>query len=323
MRSRLLASLGFALVLGIAPLAAMAQALQPLDRIVAVVNEDAIMQSELDQRIDQARRQLQQRGIEAPSERSLRDQVLERMIVEEIQLQMAKEANLSVDDTELNRTVRGIAEQNGMSLDQFADTLEADGMSLAAVREDVRREMLIRQIQQRRVASRINISEREVDRYLQQGGTDASYHLAQILVALPQSPSTAQVEAARDKIERLRREVEQGADFAAVAAAESDGSQALNGGDLGVRRAGDIPTIFADTVPNLRVGEVSQPIRSPSGFHLVKLLDRQGGQSISGEAQRDQVRNTLFQRKANDELEAWIQEIRAGAYIDNRLTGNG
>ncbi|GGY00158.1 chaperone SurA [Litchfieldella qijiaojingensis] len=429
MRSRILAPLGLALALALAPVVALAQAIQPLDRIVAVVNQGAIMASELEERVEQARSQLTGRGISPPSEQALRSQVLDRMILEEIQLQMAEEANLSVDDTELNRTVRGIAESNGMTLEQFADALEADGLTLAGVREEVRREMLMRQLQQRRVASRVNISDREVDRYLERQGAnrDARYRLAHILVALPQSPSSSEVSEAQNKIQRLASELAAGADFAELAAAESDGGQALNGGDLGWRRDGELPSLFADVVPHLEVGEVSEPLRSTSGFHLVKLVDREGGaqqavvrehrarhiliettpnrdeqraealanqirqrlvngenfaalaqqfsddsgsalnggelgwlrpgqtvpafeeamnalevgeisqpvrsrfgyhiivvderrqQDVTREAQRRQVRETLFQRKVNDELEAWLQEIRADAFIEKRL----
>ncbi|EPC02274.1 hypothetical protein L861_16325 [Litchfieldella anticariensis FP35 = DSM 16096] len=429
MRSRLIAPLGLALVLAVTPMMSLAQTIQPLDRIVAVVNDGAIMASELEARVEQTQNQLAGRGINQPSNQALRSQVLDRMIVEEIQLQMAREANLSVDDTELNRTVRGIAESNGMTLEEFADALEADGLTLAGVREQVRRELLMRQLQQRRVASRVNITDREVDRYLEQQGAneDRRYRLGHILVALPQSPSEEQVNAAQNKVQRLSRELANGADFAQLAASESDGGQASNGGDLGWRSGDQLPSIFADVVPHLDVGEVSEPLRSSSGFHLVKLTDREGGtqqavireqrarhilietnpnrdeqqaealasqirqrllngenfaalaqefsddsgsalnggelgwvspgqtvpsfeeamnalevgeisqpvrsrfgyhiivvderrqRDVTREAQRRQVQDTLFQRKVNDELEAWLQEIRADAFVEKRL----
>lgn len=180
MRSRRIATLALTLCLASLPLAGQAQesasaerqplGRQPLDRIVAVVNDGAIMESELEDRFAQVRSQLESRGQGVPPDEALRQQVLDRMIVEEIQLQMAREANLSVDDTELNGQVRAIAESNGMTLEQFADALEADGLSLGVVRDQVRRELLMRQLQQRRVASRVNISEREVDRFVEQQG---------------------------------------------------------------------------------------------------------------------------------------------------------
>ncbi|WP_299311007.1 SurA N-terminal domain-containing protein [uncultured Halomonas sp.] len=168
---------GLALALGLAavPLDVQAQQFQSmqrqaLDRIVAVVNQGAIMESELEERLAQARSQLTAQQVDLPPERVLREQLLEQMVLEEIQLQMARDAGLSIDDTELNRQVRAIAENNGMSVEQFADALEADGLALATVREEIRRELVIRELQQRRVGSRVNLSEREVERLVEQEG---------------------------------------------------------------------------------------------------------------------------------------------------------
>lgn len=167
-------ALGMALYLGLGALSAQAQQREPLDRIAVVVNEGAVMVSELNDRIEQTRMQLQTRGIETPPTQVLSEQVAERLILEEIQLQRAQEANLSVDPTELNRQLRAVAEGNGLSLEQFADRLEADGLSLGVVREQVRREMLMRELQQREVAGRVNLSEREVDRFIEQQGNGIS-----------------------------------------------------------------------------------------------------------------------------------------------------
>lgn len=307
-----------ALVMLLSPLSAMAEVV-PLDRIVAVVNDDAIMQSQLEQRVVQARGQLQANNIQMPPEQALARQVLDRMIVEQIELQMAENANLSIDETQLNSTMRGIAQNNGMSLDEFATSLEQQDQTLAGVREQVRRELLIRQVQQSQVASKITVSDREVDRFLSQRGenSNVAYHLAQILVSVPQSPTPDQVTQAQSEAQQIYQQLQEGADFQQLAAAESDDAQALQGGDLGWRQAAQIPSIFADVLPDLSKGEVSEPIRSPSGFHLVKLLDTRGGDS--GQMSRDQASQAIFQRKVNDELEAWTQEIRASAYIDNRL----
>lgn len=307
-----------ALVMLLSPLSAMAEVVQ-LDRIVAVVNDDAIMHSQLERRVAQARDQLQASNIQMPPEQALERQVLDRMITEQIELQMAKNAKLSIDETQLNSTMRGIAQNNGMTLDEFANKLEQQGQTLAEVREQVRRELLIRQVQQDRVASRITVSDREVDRFLAQrgGNSNVAYHLAQILIAVPQSPTPDQVAQAQAEAQKLYQQLQEGADFQQLAVAESDDAQALQGGDLGWRQAAQIPSIFADVIPDLSKGEVSEPIRSPSGFHLVKLIDTRGGDS--GQMTRDQASQAIFQRKVNDELEAWTQEIRASAYIDNRL----
>ena len=181
--TRLGLALALALGIGTAPLALHAQqgesdfqpvARQPLDRIVAVVNDQAIMASELEERVEQARSQLVENQVAVPPEASLREQMLDRLIIEEIQLQLAAEAGLTVDDTVLNRQVRGIAESNGMTLEQFADALEADGLSLEHVRDEMRRQMLLRQLQQRRVASRVNLGERDVERFREQQGSGIS-----------------------------------------------------------------------------------------------------------------------------------------------------
>ena len=310
-----------ALVMLLSPLSAMAEVV-PLDRIVAVVNDDAIMHSQLERRVVQARDQLQANNIPMPPGQALERQVLDRMIVEQIELQMAEDANLSIDETQLNSTMRGIAENNGMSLDEFANTLEQQGQSLAEVREQVRRELLIRQVQQSRVASRVTVSDREVDRFLSQRSenSNVAYHLAQILVAVPQSPTPDQVTQAQAEAQKLYQQLRDGADFQQLAVAESDDAQALQGGDLGWRQSAQIPTIFSDVIPDLSPGEVSEPIRSPSGFHLVKLIETRGGDS--GQMSREQADQAIFQRKVSDELEAWTQEIRASAYIDNRLDRN-
>ncbi|WP_242495523.1 peptidylprolyl isomerase [Salinicola tamaricis] len=134
---------------------------------------------------------------------------------------------------------------------------------------------------------------------------------------MPQSPTPDQVRQAQAKAEKLYQELKSGADFRKLAVSESDDAQALKGGDLGWRPAAQIPTIFADVIPDLTKGEVSQPIRSPSGFHLVKLIDTRGGDGK--QISREQASQAIFQRKVNDELEAWTQEIRASAYVDNRL----
>ncbi|MBY5924591.1 MULTISPECIES: SurA N-terminal domain-containing protein [unclassified Halomonas] len=176
MRSRPLAAVALAACLALTTVAANAQDgyRQPLDRIVAVVNEDAIMASDLDERVDQAMARLRTSDMALPPEQALREQILDRMIVEEIEVQLAERMNLSVDETELNRQVRSVANQNGATLEQFADRLESQGTSLAQVRDQIRREMLIMKVQQAQVSSRVNISEAEVERFLQQEGVGAT-----------------------------------------------------------------------------------------------------------------------------------------------------
>ncbi|MFG6667188.1 peptidylprolyl isomerase [Halomonas sp. HNIBRBA4712] len=295
---------------------------QALDSVVAVVNDGVIMKSELDDRVSQVEQQAQAQGGNLPPQRQLQEQVLERMVLDEIQLQMARQANLSVDDTELNRQLRSIAESNGMSMDAFADALEADGLTLASVREEVRREMLMRQVQQRQVQQRVNVSEREVERFLeQQGGQQNQSFIEErrarhILVELNPTRNDDQ---ARARAEQVRSRLQQGEDFAAVAREFSDDrGSALNGGDLGWVRPGQTVPAFEEAMSALSPGQISAPVRSQFGYHIIEVLDSRR-QDVTNESRRDQVRQAIFQRRANEELQNWQREIREQAFVDIRL----
>ena len=255
-----------------------------LDRIVAVVNDDIIAWSELEERLNRVRRQLRQSGTALPPPDALRRQVLERLIFFRIQLQIARESGIRVDDERLNRTLSRLAEQNGLPLREFRNAVERDGYEFAEFREEVREEIMISEVRRLRVENQINISQRDIDDYIsmmESRGTDADrhrYRIGHILVAVPDGASTEEIGAARERAERVLAEIRGGADFANMAVTHSDGQQALEGGDLGWRQAGDLPTVFGDAILALEVGDVSEPIRSASGFHLVKLVDRRGSE---------------------------------------------
>ena len=248
-----------------------------LDRIVAVVNDDVITASELRQRIDTITQQMRQQRAPLPPLPVLRKQVLERIIINRIQLQLAAANGIRVDDETLNQTIRRIAEQNNMTLGQFRGVIEQDGFSFARFRESMREEIIITRLRQRQVDSRISVSDQEVDNFLAnqkiQGNANDEYRLGHILIALPEGASPGQIKAARKKAQQILDELRQGTDFVQEAMAVSDGQQALSGGDLGWRRAGELPTIFADVVRDMKTGDISDLIRSPSGFHIIKLMD--------------------------------------------------
>ena len=251
-----------------------------LDRIVAIVNDDVIVESELDARVETVRAQMLDAGTQPPLEGVLRRQVLDRLVLDRLQLQLAERTGLRIDEETLNQSVAAIAAQNQLSLREFRDILELDGYDFAKFREEVRAEMLISRLRQSQVDNRIRVSQQDIDNYLatvsRQGGEANAYHLGHILIAVPEAASPEEVEEARARAEEALAELRGGADFARVASAVSDGQQALNGGDLGWRTAGELPTIFADAVPSLAVDELSDPIRSPSGYHIVKLLGLRG-----------------------------------------------
>lgn len=256
---------------------------QMLDRVVAVVDDDIVLQSELDARLAQImlRIQQQQRGL--PPRDLLRQRVLEQLIMESIQLQRAERAGIRIGDNQLYETMANIAKANGLTLDQFQQALEAEGVPFAQAREQIRREMVISRYQQRRVEARVNISEAEVEAYLKsaEGRSKSAeeYRLGHILIALPEQPSQQQIEAARAKARAIYEQVRNGADFQQLAMTSSDAPTALEGGDLGWRGADQLPTLFADVVPQLPVGGISEPLQTASGFHLVMVRDKRGGAS--------------------------------------------
>ena len=255
-----------------------------LDGIVAIVNDDIIAWSELEARLSRVRKQLRQSGTIPPAPEALRRQVLERLILFRVQLQIAREAGIRVDDERLNRTLLRLAEQNGLPLREFRDAVERDGYDFAEFREEIREEIMIAEVRRLRVENQINISQRDIDDYLammESRGTDADrhrYRIGHILIAVSDGASSEEIAAARRRAERVLAEIRGGADFASMAVTHSDGQQALEGGDLGWRQASELPTVFGDAVLALDVGDVSEPIRSASGFHLVKLVERRGSE---------------------------------------------
>ena len=255
-----------------------------LDRVVAIVNDDIIAWSELEARLNRVREELRQSGTTPPPPDALRRQVLERLILMRLQLQRARDSGIRVDDERLNQTLLRIAQQNQLTLREFRDVLERDGYDFATFREDIREEIMISEVRRRRVENQINISQRDIDDYLammESRGTEADRHLyriGHILIAVPDGASSEQIDAARERAERVLAEIRSGTDFANMAVTHSDGQQALEGGDLGWRQASDLPTLFGDAILRLEVGDVSEPIRSASGFHLVKLVDRRGSE---------------------------------------------
>ncbi|MCF6325594.1 MAG: peptidylprolyl isomerase [Gammaproteobacteria bacterium] len=265
-----------------APALALAEAearaeLVPLNRIVAVVNDQVLTQNELNNELFAVGQQLKQQGIRPPAESVLNKQVLERLITTQIQLQNASMSGIVVDEETLNNTISNIASQNDLSLAEFREVLQRDGFKFASFREDIRKEVIIRRLRQRQVDSRITVTAQEIDDFIAtqkvQGNINSDYHLGHILAALPDAATPQQIKTSRNKALAILDELNNGADFRQMAISRSDGRQALQGGDLGWRKTGELPTIFADVVVSMKVGDVSEPIRSASGFHIITLLD--------------------------------------------------
>ncbi len=248
----------------------------PLDRIVAVVNDEVITALELKAEMGLIKKQLRQQNTQLPSDAVLEKQLLERMILRRIQLQMAKRGSIRVDDDMLNRTLENIAAQNRMSLSQFRTALQSEGINFESFRENMRDEITVNRLQQRQVRSRIVVTQQEIDNFINnqklRGGKDKEYHLGHILISVPEAASAQEIKAARAKAEKIVQDLRANADFTQTAISLSDGQQALEGGDLGWRRADALPSLFADWVVQQEVDTVSDVLRSPSGFHIIKML---------------------------------------------------
>ena len=262
---------------------AAAQRISLVDRIVAVVNSEVVTNSELLERVLVAERQMKQRNTPVPEPRLLERQVLERLILEKAQLQMAKETGLRVDEVQLDRTLARIAENNKMTLSAFRQTLERDGIQFERFRDEIRSEIMVTRLREREVEDKIQISDSEIDLYIAEnegpGASlgDVEYNIAHVLIRLPEQATPDSIQAARGRAEKVIAEANAGSDFAKLAASYSDAPDALAGGQMGWRSHDRLPELFSGALKDLRPGGLSQVLRSPAGFHVLKLVERRGG----------------------------------------------
>ncbi|MES2503124.1 MAG: peptidylprolyl isomerase [Pseudomonadota bacterium] len=254
-----------------------------MDRIIAVVDQSVITEQELADRINTVTAQLEKQGTPLPAAEVLQKQILERLIVDSLQLQLANQTGIKVDDTQLDKTIERIATQNKLTIDEFKKALEADGLSLRKFREDIRGEITMARLRERDVDNKITVSDGEIDNYLttqaNRGDEQDEFEIAHILVRSPEDSSPEDLEKVRAKTEKAMLELSSGKDFAQVSASYSDAPNALEGGQLGWKNSTQIPALFLDAVKTMQVGGISQPLRSPNGFHILKLTNRRGGAS--------------------------------------------
>ncbi|MFO8156352.1 MAG: peptidylprolyl isomerase [Pseudomonadota bacterium] len=307
------------------PSAATAE-MEVLERIVAVVNEDVILQSELEREIDSTIGEIRRQGSTPPPRDQLRSWVLDQLIVKKLQLQLAQQNRIEVDDVTLNRALEDIAGRNNMNLSEFRQVLEREGIPYETFREDIREELIISQLQQRQLQQDVQVSEDEVDNHLANlramGTLDEEVRLRHILIALPEAASPAEVREAREKAESLRERIQAGEDFADLAVRESDGQHAPEGGDLGWRRGERLPGLFNNALDGMEPGDVSEPLRNPSGYHLIQLEERrtlEDDAAQNEEERREEARELIFERKMEEAVERWIRRLRDEAYIERRL----
>ena len=287
-----------ALLLSVLPLLAQS-ATTIIDRIAIVVDEDVIMQSELEERFEAVRSQISsQKNARMPSNDVLNKQIEEQMIIESLQLQRAERAGIRISDEEINNTLAQIAKENNLSLNEFKEALTVDGISWSGMRSRVSRELKINRLQQGTMRRRIQVSDQEIKNFLSSelgsNLTADQYRLGHILIPIPENPSNNDLKTASSQANSIFAKIEEGDDFRALALEFSSGQNSLEGGDLGWRKAAQLPTIFSDLVDNMGIGETRSPIRSGRGFHILKLFNKRGA-STEGKIAQTRVRHVLVQ----------------------------
>jgi peptidyl-prolyl cis-trans isomerase SurA len=330
-RFGLLATRGCGVLLLIALLSGLVQAQttqqrparpQTLDRIIAVVNEGVITQHQLDARTRSATAQLQRQKVPLPPPEILKRQVLDQMITERAQVQQAKEAGVRIEDNELSQAIDRIAANQKMSSNQLRQVVERDGMTWTDFREGIRDQMMVARIREREVDAKIMVTPGEVDNFLanQTGsGAGEEVHLAHILIRIPEGASPETLQKLRAKAVAIDEQAKAGKDFAQLAAANSESNDAMQGGDLGFRPIDSLPQVMSAAVANLKPGQVSDVVRSPSGFHIVKLIGRRGGGSALPQVQQTHARHILIkvteitsESEAKQKITLVHQRLKAG-----------
>jgi peptidyl-prolyl cis-trans isomerase SurA len=272
-----------------------------LDRVVAIVNDGVLLNSDLDEQVEVVSDRLRQQKLELPPQNVLRQQVLERLVVQEIQLQRANHAGVKVTDEMLNAALQDVAKRNSLTLSQLPDALAKQGVDYPSYRDDIRREITITLLRQRDVLQHISVTPREIDQFLEKQAKAPSerneYNVSHILVAVGQEASPAQQEAAAKRAQEVYDRAKSGEDFAKLAVAYSNSQTALEGGALGWRKGSELPTFLADIIARLKPGEVSEPLRTPTGYHIIRLNEVRGA---SGAAVEDQVHVRHILTKTNE-----------------------
>lgn len=294
-----------------------------LDRVVAIVNDEVITASELAVQMTQAHKQLASHGTPAPAESQLRQQVLERMVMDRVQLQAAKTRGIKVEDEVLERAIQRIAEQNKMTADELPKAVAEEGYTWPQFRANIRNQIIMSRLREREVDANITVSDGEVDALLASGALDSKgteYLISHIFLRAPEGASPEQLNALQLRADEIRRQIRQGEDFAKLAATYSAAQDAMQGGSLDWRPLNRLPTIFAQLIPGMRKGEVSDILRSPAGLHIFKLVDARDAAEAKFQVTQTHARHILIRKtdgvdeaKAKRRLEDLVMRVRNGA----------
>jgi peptidyl-prolyl cis-trans isomerase SurA len=293
---------------------------QTLDAIVAVVNSDVITRLEMNDRVEQTLRNMSQQGMQAPPRNVLEKQVLERMIVERAEVQLAVDAGVRIDDLTLDRAVQRVAEQNAMTVQQFREKLEGTGTTFGTFRDDLRTQIMIERARSHEVDDKVQVGEGEIDAYLAQNGAEANspteIDIAQILVRVPENSTTEQIDKQKAKADELYERAKKGENFGQLAATFSEGPEALQGGDLGYRSQERLPQLFIDAITPVAIGDIAAPIKSPIGFHILKVIARR---KVGGNAQLTAAQSTQVQQTHARHILIKVNEVVSAEQAKARL----
>lgn len=288
----------------------------PLDRIAAIVNTDVITESQLEHQIAVVKKQFQQANAQLPSNKILRQKVLQQLIDEQLQLQLADTTGIHVSDAELNLGLQRLAQQKKISVNDLYQQVQQIGYTIKEFKQEIRNQIKIEKLQQREVTSHVRINQQEVEDFMLVVGKSVSkeYHLQNILIPLPDAASPEQIAAANKQARNIVRQLKTGMSFRKLAMTKSSGKKSLQGGDLGWRKLAELPVVFANRIQAMKIGGVAGPIRAPNGVHVIKLLGvrrAKGSESVS----KNQVEQMIFQRKVNEALQQFINTLHNQVYI--------
>ena len=283
-----------------------------IDRILVIVNDDVITETELANRLAETKKQLALEKIKTPPDDILRKQLLDRMVLERLQLQLAVQTGIRVGESEVDQAIETIARRNNLSVENFRKALAKSGMDAAAYRAQTRDQLTIQQLLEREINNRVNVTDSEVSHFLEnpqsRADMDVTYHLSHILIGIPESASPEAIQAAKKRAEDILRQLKAGADFEQIAVSYSQGADALKGGGLGWKKPGELPELFLGALKGMSPGDISETLRSPNGFHILKLNDKRGAAQAEAVTQTH-VRHILLRTSEIQSLEDARQKL--------------
>lgn len=293
---------------------------QSLDRIVAVVNKTVITQSEFDEAMDRIKKQLVATHTPIPPGTVLRKQVLDQLINRKLQLDVAEQVGIQVTAADVTKAINTVAQKNRITVTQLYATVAQQGLNKQEYRKEIQDEIAISRVAQQMMGSKIAISPQEVEDFMRSAAwlsyNSKEYHLEDILIALPETPTAQDMAKAKARAEAVLAKLHQGVSFREAAVTESNDSKALQGGDLGWRKLPEIPSAFASRLVAMKTNAIAGPIQTPNGFHIIRVAGiRSVGMQGSQQEQRKQVQELLYQRKYEEALQAWITKLRSESFI--------